>query len=186
MFGNINLARPNLDSPTVCSGMTMSTQNTDREWEARVCVRQRAHTGTDPGARPRAVTQSRSCLWVVNREVCCPRTQRVQTLLRSSSRGQGHGQKEALRGEVWFGKVSINSKGQVWDVHMYVMVEAWVHPAVRSGLTLSQFPHAISYLEPDHTEQANSVNNSSKSKNESLQPSAPPQTQCMSSLVHAK
>jgi hypothetical protein len=31
MFGNINLAGPNLDSPTVYSGKTMSTQNRYRQ-----------------------------------------------------------------------------------------------------------------------------------------------------------
>lgn len=50
----------------------------------------------------------------------------------------------------------------------------------------SQFPYAISYLGPGHTEQANSVRSSSKSKNQSLHPPAQPQTPRMSSQVGAK
>lgn len=50
----------------------------------------------------------------------------------------------------------------------------------------SQFPYAISYLGPGHTEQANSVQSSSKSKNQSLHPPAQPQTPRMSSQVGAK
>lgn len=93
---------------------------------------------TDPRAWPRAATGSWSCLWIVNREVCCPRTRKVQALRSSSLEPESwpEGSSE-WRGLVWQSLCEIQRETfQTGCAHVCGEEEAWAHPAACSGLVL--------------------------------------------------